>query len=83
MGLEEALQECDTFVSQDDIPWSKIAEKYGVVRSTLTRTYRRETRSRQEQAVAQQKLTPQQEVELVKYIEELTSRRIPPTQEII
>jgi hypothetical protein len=83
MGLEEALKECDTFVSEDDIPWSKIADKHGVVRSTLTRKWRGETRSREEQAVAQQKLTPQQEAELVKYIEELTARRIPPTREMI
>jgi transposase-like protein len=52
MGLEEALKECDTFVSEDDIPWSKIADKHGVVRSTLTRKWRGETRSREEQAVA-------------------------------
>jgi hypothetical protein len=32
MGLEEALKECDTFVSEDDIPWSKIADKHGVAR---------------------------------------------------
>ena len=83
MGLEEALKECDTFVSEDNIPWSKIAEKHSVVRSTLTRKWRGETRSRDEQAVAQQKLTPQQEAELVKYIEELTARRIPPTREMI
>jgi transposase-like protein len=57
MGLEEALKECDTFVSEDDIPWSKIADKHGVVRLTLTRKWRGETRSREEQAVAQQKLT--------------------------
>ena len=83
MGLEEALKECNTFLSEDDIPWSKIAEKYGVVRSTLTRKWRGETRSREEQAVAQQKLTLQQEAELVKYIEELTARRIPPTRDMI
>ena len=57
MGLEEALEDCNTFESGDQIPWSKIAEKHGVVRSTLTRTYRRETRSREEQAIAQRKLT--------------------------
>jgi transposase-like protein len=52
MGLEEALKECDTFVSEDNIPWSKIADKHGVVRLTLTRKWRGETRSREEQAVA-------------------------------
>jgi hypothetical protein len=83
MGLEEALSECNTFASTNKIPWSKIAEKHGVVRSTLTRTWRGETRSREEQAIAQQKLTPQQEKELVKYIDELTARHIPPTREMI
>jgi hypothetical protein len=37
MGLQEALLECDTFASKDEIPWTKIAEKHGVVQSTLTR----------------------------------------------
>ncbi|KAF2733216.1 hypothetical protein EJ04DRAFT_495753, partial [Polyplosphaeria fusca] len=83
MGLEEALAECNTFASGDKIPWTKIAERHGVVRSTLTRTWRGETRSREEQAIAQQKLTPQQEEELVTYIEELTARHIPPTREMI
>ena len=83
MELEAALAGCDTFKDKDQIPWSKIAEKYGVVRSTLSRRYRRETQSREEQAIAQQKLTPQQEEELVRYIEELTGRHIPPTREMI
>jgi hypothetical protein len=83
MGLEEALAECDTFASKDDTPWSKIAEKHGVVRSTLTRRYRAQTRSQKEQALSQQKLTPQQEEELVQYIEELSARHIPPTREMI
>jgi hypothetical protein len=83
MGLNEALAECDTFASRDEIPWSKIAEKHGVVRSTLTRKWRGETRSREAESIARQKLTPQQEEELVQYIEELTARYIPPTREMI
>ena len=83
MTLEEAFTECDTYKDAEDIPWTQISKKHGVVRSTLTRRYRRETQSREEQAIAQQKLTPQQEEELVKYIEELTARYIPPTREMI
>jgi len=83
MTLEEALLECDTFASEDKIPWSKIAEKHGVVRSTLTWRFRRETRSREEQAITQQKLTLQQEAELVEYIVELSACYIPPTRQII
>ncbi|KAF1922585.1 uncharacterized protein M421DRAFT_426783, partial [Didymella exigua CBS 183.55] len=62
---------------------SKIAEKHGIVQSTLTRTWRGETRLHKEKVLAQQKLTLQQEEELVRYIEELTARHIPPTREMI
>ena len=53
------------------------------MRSTLSRRYRQETQSRKEQAIAQRKLALHQEAELVKYIEELTARHVPPTREII
>jgi hypothetical protein len=81
--LQEALAECNTFENEKDIPWTQLSTKHGVVRSTLMRTYRRETRSRKEQAVAQEKLTPQQEEEPVKYKEELNACHIPPTREMI
>jgi hypothetical protein len=83
MTLQEALAECSTYKNKEDIPWTQISKKHSVVRSTLTRTYQRKTQSRKEKAIAQQKLTPQQEEELVKYIEGLTARHIPPTREII
>jgi hypothetical protein len=57
MTLQEALAECNTYGNEEDIPWTQISKKHDVVRSTLTRTYRRETRSREEKAIAQQKLT--------------------------
>ncbi|KAJ8119122.1 hypothetical protein OPT61_g4 [Boeremia exigua] len=47
------------------------------------RDIRRETRPHKEKVIAQQKLTLQQEEELVTYIEELTAQHIPPTREII
>ena len=83
MESKEALVERDTYASEKHIPWSKIAEKHGVVRSTLTRTWRGQTRSQEEESIARQKLTPQQKAELVKSIEELTARHIPPTREMI
>ncbi|PSN67525.1 hypothetical protein BS50DRAFT_610598 [Corynespora cassiicola Philippines] len=70
MELKEALVERDTYASKKHIPWSKIAEKHGVVRLTLTRTWRGQTRSREEE-------------KLVKSIEELTARHIPSTREMI
>jgi len=50
--LEEAFEDCDAYENKEDIPWTQISKEHGVVRSTLTRRYRRETRSREEQAIA-------------------------------
>jgi hypothetical protein len=82
-GITEALAECDSIPSGDKIPWQEIADKHGVVRSTLTRRHRRETRSRKEVLTSQRNLQPQQQAELVKYIERLTDRKLPPTREIV
>ncbi|PSN58717.1 hypothetical protein BS50DRAFT_509921, partial [Corynespora cassiicola Philippines] len=57
------------------------SKKHGVVRSTLTPTCRCETRSREEQAIAQRELTPQQKTELVEYIDGLKARHVPPARE--
>jgi hypothetical protein len=43
MLLQDAIAECYTFEHEEEIPWTKIAEKHGVVRLTLTRTYQGET----------------------------------------
>jgi hypothetical protein len=82
-GIKEALAECDSTSSGDKIPGQKIADKHGVLRSTLTRRYRRETRSREEVSTSQRNLQPQQEAELVKYIEQLTERKLPSTREMV
>ncbi|KAF1930641.1 uncharacterized protein M421DRAFT_418933, partial [Didymella exigua CBS 183.55] len=63
MSLQEALANCNSY--DKDIPWRRIAKQHGVVRSTFTRTYRRETQPHQHKIIAQQRLTPQQEEELV------------------
>jgi hypothetical protein len=82
-GIKEALAECNSVPSGDKIPWQKIADKHGVIRSTLTRRHRRETRSREEVSTSQQNLQLQQETELAKYKEELTKRKLPPTRETV
>ena len=81
--IDDALAEIESLEPGENLSYSKIADKYGVWRSTLTRRHKAETRSREEQAIVQQKLSVQQEVELVKYIEGLTKQRLPPTREII
>ena len=81
--MDEALAECDTYGPGEKIPWTKIADKHGVVRSTLTRKWRGETRSVKDAHLAQQNLSPQEEAELIKYIERLTADHLPPTREMV
>ena len=81
--IDDALAEIESLEPGENLSYSKIADKYGVWRSTLTRRHKAKTRSREEQAIIQQKLSVQQEVELVKYIKGLTKQRLLPTREII
>jgi hypothetical protein len=71
MSLQNVIAECHTFEHEEEIPWIKIAEKHGVIRSTLTltRTYRGETQPHATKIINQQHLTPQEEAELVAYID--------------
>jgi hypothetical protein len=59
------------------------AEKYGVNRSTLGRRWKGETSSKKEGYEQQRKLTPQQELELVKYIEEQGVKGLAPTRKMV
>jgi hypothetical protein len=81
--MEEALAECDTYGSDKKIPWTRIAENHGVVRSTLTRKHRGETRSVHDAHLALRNLSPQEEAELINYIEQLTADHLPPTREMV
>jgi hypothetical protein len=83
MSIEDALAEIASLDPEEEICYARIAQKHGVVRSTLSRQHRAITQSATTKTINQQKLTPQQEEELVKYIEELTARHIPPTREMI
>jgi len=81
--LEEALAEIESLEPSEKFIYTQIAEKHGINRSTLSRRHRAVTASRADIAAQQQKLTPQQEAELVKYIEGLTARHLPPTREMV
>jgi len=72
-------------------PWNQakfmimlqLQKKHGVVRTTLMRRHKGITASRATRIFNTQKLNPQQESELVEYIERLTARRLPPTREMV
>jgi transposase-like protein len=61
----------------------EVAEKHGVDRSTLGRRWRGVAGPRDAGHVSRQALNPQQESELVRYIEGLTNKGLPPTREMI
>lgn len=63
--------------------YTTIAKQYGVDRSTLSQRHRGVTRSLEEQASNAQNLNPTQEQQLVKYIDSLCKRGLPPTRGII
>ena len=83
MSLQLALTEIAQLSPCEKIPYTRIAKKHGVVRSTLTRRHQGNTRPRDEVSADQQNINPQQEEDLVRYIEELTERRLPPTRDMI
>lgn len=81
--IDDALAEIEALESSEEFSYKNIANKYGIWRSTLTRRHKAITQSHATKIINQQKLTPQQEAELVQYIEGLTARRLPPTREMI
>ena len=83
MTMEEALAELDALDSDEDFCYAEIAKKHGVARSTLSRKHRGVSGSRAEAGLARRNLQPEHEAELVKYIEELTERKLPPTREMV
>jgi hypothetical protein len=81
--IDDALAAIEALDSGEKLVYQKIADQFGVDRSTLARRHKGVQAPREAKDSNQQKLNQQQEEELVKYIEELTARHIPPTREMI
>ena len=81
--IDEAIADLESREPGERYTLKEISEKYGVDRSTLGRRWRRVTASRDEGYSKQQALSPQQELELVRYIKTLTERGLSPTREMI
>ncbi|KAF7565071.1 hypothetical protein PtrM4_045050 [Pyrenophora tritici-repentis] len=78
--IQEAIAEIESREPGDEFSYQAIAKKYGVGRMTLMRRHKGETEA---YGVRQLSLHPQHETELVKYIQTLTERRLPPTRLMI
>jgi hypothetical protein len=82
-AIEEALAAIESLGEDEKFTYQKIADRYSVSRSTLSRRHRGVQRSIKEYAVDLQLLSPQQEEELMRYIIRLTEKGLPPTREMI
>jgi hypothetical protein len=82
-GINDALAGIHKLSSRDKLVYTKIALKHGVDRNTLSRAHRGVQVPRRVADLHQQKLTPQQEVDLVQYIELLSARHLPPTRAMV
>ncbi|KAF1362722.1 hypothetical protein EJ07DRAFT_106390, partial [Lizonia empirigonia] len=83
MSLDAALAEIAQLRPSEQIFYAHFAKKYGVDRSTLSRRHRGVTRSRDAADKDRHNLSPQQEEDLVKYIQQLNERLLPPTRDMI
>jgi transposase-like protein len=81
--ISAAIEYIESREPGEDISYTQVASQYGVNRSTLSRRHRRVTELRNVKDSKQQKLSSQQELELVQYIKGLTKRGLPPTREMI
>ena len=63
----------------EDLSYNQVAKEFSIVRLTLIRRHKGQT---QPYAILHAILYPQQEIELIQYIQRLTKRPTPPTQAI-
>ncbi|KAF1351715.1 hypothetical protein EJ07DRAFT_38820, partial [Lizonia empirigonia] len=81
--IDEAVADLESQRSKGEVSYAKVADSHGVERSTLARRYQGLAASREQKAINQQQLTPEQESTLAEYINRLTHRRLPPTRQMV
>jgi hypothetical protein len=82
-SIEEALAELESLEPGKRINYTQVAKKYSVDRSTLSKRHRGVQRSRSYQYENQQVLNNEQSKTLIKWINDLTERGLPPSHEML
>lgn len=82
-GIDKAIGWLELPDNTGQLSYSKVAEKFEVDRSTLVRRYKGRQAPRSTLLANGRLLNPQQEAELVAYIEELSGDGLPPTRSMI
>lgn len=81
-AMDNAIAEFQSQEPEERLSYRKLAAKYGVDRTTLSRRCRGVQQPVEAREINKQKLHPQQEHELVEYINRLTEKALPPTREM-
>ncbi|KAF1941724.1 hypothetical protein EJ02DRAFT_347157 [Clathrospora elynae] len=81
--IEAALAAIESLEPGEKFTHQAIAAAHGVNRCTLSRRHKQSHVLHKVKSINQQKLNPQQEIELVEYIKMLTKRGLPPIREMI
>ncbi|KAF2844040.1 hypothetical protein T440DRAFT_369135, partial [Plenodomus tracheiphilus IPT5] len=82
-SIEAALAAIEALQPGEKVNYTQIAKRFSVVRSTLTRRHQGVSTPLDTRYRNQQSLHPQQEQELLRYIEHLTREGLPPTRSMI
>ena len=82
-SIEAALADIESLKPGEKLNYAKIAKKHGVNRVTLSKRHRGIQRSRQDQYENQRIFNNQQSKELIKWINNLTERGLPPSQSML
>jgi hypothetical protein len=81
--IQAAIAELESQNEGEKLSYTKLAAKYNIDRSTLSRRHQGLQAPKKTKEQNQLKINPQQELELIRYIEGLTKRGLPPTREMI
>jgi hypothetical protein len=81
--IQAAIEAYESQEPGEHLSIQEVADNHGVWRSTMQRRMAGQIAPRAEHTTNTRKLSPQQEDELVLYIESLTARTLPPTRGMI
>ena len=82
-SIEAALAAIESLEYGEKINYTKIAQEYSVVRSTLTRRHQGLSTTRSDKIAQDRALHVHQEEALLRYIERLTLQGLPPSRPMI
>jgi hypothetical protein len=80
--IDDAIEDYKSQEPGEQLSYTKVAEKHGIPRCTLARRCKGSQVSIEAHNLNKQKLSPQQELELVDYIKGLLKRGLLPTREM-